>query len=433
MTRPEAHPDVAVLGAGPAGLLAAAACADVGLDVAVVAPEPEAPWPNRYGVWVDELEPLGLASCLDPIWPRVEVRLDERRAHRLERAYGRVDGGLLQRQLLARCKAGDARLVGGEASRVDHRRGYTRVELGDGDALRCAVVVDATGHAARFTHRTGPGPTAFQTAWGLRAEVRGERLDRNVAILMDFSDPGPGAPPTPDGSPTFLYAMPEPDGAVFFEETTLIGRPEVPPALLRERLMARLAHLGVEVVRTLGREVCRIPMDAPLPDTTQRTLAFGGAASMVHPATGYMLAHTARTAPRLAAALAAGLRRGDGPEQLAAAGWASIWPAAERRRHAFYRFGAEVVLGLDARRTRDFFDAFFRLPRADWSGYLGRDLDAPALARAMLRLQGVMSPAMRARLHLEVARLTGRTIRGWLDAAPGRLRGLVGLGRGGRS
>ena len=47
---------VVVIGCGPGGMLAAAACADAGLPVLVVAPDLDVVWPNRYGVFCDELE-----------------------------------------------------------------------------------------------------------------------------------------------------------------------------------------------------------------------------------------------------------------------------------------------------------------------------------------------------------------------------------------
>ena len=55
--------DVAVVGAGPAGLAAAAELAKQGLSVAMVSPESK--FVNNYGVWLDEFKDLGLESTLD--------------------------------------------------------------------------------------------------------------------------------------------------------------------------------------------------------------------------------------------------------------------------------------------------------------------------------------------------------------------------------
>ncbi len=85
--------DAAVIGAGPAGLAAAAALSQSGLRVLGLAPGQQmdgtpwtAPWPNTYGIWADDLERLGLGHFLaqaldryrlfwgrarDPLEPRV--------------------------------------------------------------------------------------------------------------------------------------------------------------------------------------------------------------------------------------------------------------------------------------------------------------------------------------------------------------------------
>ena len=57
--------DVAICGAGPAGLATAAECASRGLKVCVADPALGRDWPNNYGVWIDEVEPLGFDDCVD--------------------------------------------------------------------------------------------------------------------------------------------------------------------------------------------------------------------------------------------------------------------------------------------------------------------------------------------------------------------------------
>ena len=57
--------DVAICGAGPAGLATAAECAARGLKVCVADPALGRDWPNNYGVWIDEVEPLGFDDCVD--------------------------------------------------------------------------------------------------------------------------------------------------------------------------------------------------------------------------------------------------------------------------------------------------------------------------------------------------------------------------------
>ena len=50
-----ARHDIAIIGAGPGGLSLAAACSKRGLNIAVIDPAINTPWPNNYGVWVDEV------------------------------------------------------------------------------------------------------------------------------------------------------------------------------------------------------------------------------------------------------------------------------------------------------------------------------------------------------------------------------------------
>ena len=61
--------DVLVLGGGPAALCIASELNQRGVLVAGVAPEPvDAPWPNTYGIWADELKAVGLEQLLEHRW-----------------------------------------------------------------------------------------------------------------------------------------------------------------------------------------------------------------------------------------------------------------------------------------------------------------------------------------------------------------------------
>jgi len=68
--------DLVVAGAGPAGAAVAARVAEAGYTVCVVDPLPLGVWPNNYGVWVDEFEAMGLEDCLEVIWPKAKVWLE---------------------------------------------------------------------------------------------------------------------------------------------------------------------------------------------------------------------------------------------------------------------------------------------------------------------------------------------------------------------
>jgi lycopene cyclase-like protein len=401
--------DILVAGGGPAGFLAAAALAEAGLRVALVTPSPESPWPNRYGLFADELAAAGFADTAGSRWGRTQVRLDAERVVELGRAYAAVDGQALHGRLAAVLTTRGAEIVDDTCVHAAHDDAGVDVRLASGASWRARLLIDATGHRPRFTARAGPEPSAFQCAWGVLCEVTGDVGPTDVMTLMDWSEPGPGAP---SGVPTFLYAMPLADGRVFFEETALCARPAVPFSYLRARLQARLAARGVHIARELDVERCLIPMDAPLPDRHQRTVAIGAAASLVHPATGYLLAQTMRASQRLAGSVAPALLAGAPPARLAALAWSAVWPPAERGLHRFFALGRDLTMGLDAAATRAFFAAFFALPPAAVRAYLSREVAPARTLLAMTRLYARFDAPLRHRLHREVLRRPAALLRG---------------------
>ena len=72
--------DCAVIGAGPAGSVIAWLLAERGgLEVALIDPNLDKPWPNNYGVWEAEFDALhdmmpelSLKECVDHTWPRTD-------------------------------------------------------------------------------------------------------------------------------------------------------------------------------------------------------------------------------------------------------------------------------------------------------------------------------------------------------------------------
>ncbi len=345
--------DVLVLGAGPAGLALAAACARAGLSVAVMAPEPEAAWVPNYGAWAAEL-PDDWCEWAEVAWPDVVVHLDDARRHVLPGPYVRVDGRRLQASLLT--------------SVPDRRRGTAE------DAPTARLVVDTTGAESPRVPRRGPANPGWQVAWGEVLEVEGAPPD---ALLMDWRGPAPPA----GEPPSFLYALPLPDGRWFAEETVLVSRPGVAPEVLRARLGHRLDRMQVSVRARYEIERCRIPMGMPLPIGSVG--AFGSAAGFIHPATGYSLATSLRLAEPAARAIARALESGGSGEATAAL-HAACWPEDRVRAWAFYRFGMEAFLRMDIASVREFFDTFFQHPPAVWGGWLAGELPPVGIASAML-------------------------------------------------
>ena len=138
----------------------------------------------------------------------------------------------------------------------------------------------------------------------------------------------------------------------------------------------------------IHEEFCLFPMNLPLPDRTQPVLAFGGAASMVHPASGYMVGALLRRGPDLARGIAEALseRPGLGSAALARRGWQALWPTELVLRHQLYQFGLGRLMGFQDSLLRRHFETFFSLPHEEWSGFLTNTLPLPRLMAVMLRL-----------------------------------------------
>ena len=55
----------------------ASACARESLSVCVLDPSLRKRWPNNYGVWLDEVEPLGYQDCCDVVWTEADVVFED--------------------------------------------------------------------------------------------------------------------------------------------------------------------------------------------------------------------------------------------------------------------------------------------------------------------------------------------------------------------
>lgn len=359
--------DVIVLGAGPAGLALTAELCALGVDARVLAPDPEAPWAPNYGAWEAEL-PAFAQACAEVRYPEAHVVLDAERRHTLPRPYVRIDGPALQARLLARIPAA-ARLRGAVETRAD--------------APPARLLIDATGAMSPRVRRRSPANPGWQAAWGEVVTLAG--TPPSGLLLMDWS--GPAEP----GPPSFLYALPLSEGRWFIEETVLVSRPPANLDLLRERMERRLAARGLRITSRAHPERCLIPMGMPLP--TGEDAAFGAAAGLIHPATGYSLALALRLAQPSAAAVAAAL-----PEGGAAATAAlnqTLWPAERARAWAFYRFGMEALAGMSQPGVQRFFHTFFQHDPAVWSAWMSGELPPVGIVRAMLAHFGRLDAAGR--------------------------------------
>ncbi|MGB1002523.1 MAG: lycopene beta cyclase [Prochlorococcaceae cyanobacterium] len=388
--------DVLVLGGGPAALCIASELNQRGVAVAGIAPDPvDDPWPNTYGIWADELKMVGLEHLLEHRWSDTvsyfgaggSTAQDQSHAHGID--YGLFDRAALQRYWLER--ADGVVWHQDTAERVELNGAITSVSFGSGTTLQARLVIDASGSRTPHIRRPDQGPVAGQAAYGVVGRFSQPPIEADRFVLMDYrcdhlSEQQRSEPPT------FLYAMDLGDGVFFVEETSLALAPGVPYDVLKQRLQQRLEQRGVAITEVIHEEFCLFPMNLPLPDRSQPLLAFGGAASMVHPASGYMVGALLRRGPDLAQALAEALANPAlGSAALARRGWQALWPIELVLRHQLYQFGLGRLMGFNEALLRTHFATFFSLPRDEWFGFLTNTLPLPRLMRVMLRLFA-MSP-----------------------------------------
>jgi lycopene cyclase-like protein len=412
-----------IVGAGPAALLLADACVARGVRVGLLAPDPHAAWVPNYAMWLDDAIDLGVEDLLAQRWAISEARL-AMGTRALDRGYALLDGRRAQLELWRRCNAAGVRVETGTLAQIQHDSEGVELRCGgEGGVERVLgglLVVDASGAGSTFVERE-PGPKpAYQVAWGEQISVAGP-LERERMTFMDWTAAGPEE--ADDRlPPTFLYAMPLSDDRMFVEETVLATRlagdpAELFPALAR-RLHRRLDRLGV---RRIGEphelERCIIPMGTALPRGDQRTLAFGAAASMVHPATGYLLTNVLRRRGRVADAIASELHDWVSPGGPSRRIWQAIWTPDEVRAWRLYGFGLTVLCELDRAGIDRFFTEFFDLSDRRWRNFVSARASTGELMGTMLRYYASASPPIRARLS---AALFGRE--GWRA-----MRGFGGL------
>ena len=383
--------DVIVVGGGPAGLALSAHLGERGLKVLTCDPKLNDDWIPNYGVWIDEIDHLGLRSCLMTEWKTATVFMGANSDEKitLKRPYGRMDRKRFKAHMLERCRKAGVRLEAVAAKEVTHGVAESTLALGDAggssaSAARCRLLVDCAGYSKAYVKFDQGKEPGVQAAYGIEADIKpgSYPLPPEEMLLMDYRDAhmqdSPADAAAAETVPTFIYCMPSSPSRVFFEETSLIANPPVPFDELKRRLHKRLELWGTEVLAIHEEEFCYIPMGGAMPTVPQRVLGFGGAAGLVHPATGYMISRTMNLAASQAEAIERALANHPGDAEAAAHEvWNGLWTPKTLRQRDFANFGGEYLEEIGLSELRDFFGSFFVLPFEQWGGFLSHRLVEP--------------------------------------------------------
>ncbi|KAL0426843.1 UNVERIFIED_CONTAM: Lycopene epsilon cyclase, chloroplastic [Sesamum latifolium] len=323
---------------------------------------------------------LGLERCIEHVWRDTIVYLDDNDPIFIGRAYGRVSRHLLHEELLKRCVESGVSYLSTKVERIfEASSGHRLVECEGNIVISCRLATVASGAASGklLEYEVGGPRVSVQTAYGVEVEVENNPYDPGLMVFMDYRDYVKQKANCLEAQyPTFLYAMPmsRQEFSLRFDqmETCLASKDAMPFELLKKKLMSRLETMGVRIIRTYEEEWSYIPVGGSLPNTEQKNLAFGAAASMVHPATGYSVVRSLSEAPKYASVIANILKQSHVKNMLASSrisqnismqAWNALWPMERKRQRAFFLFGLALILQLDIEGIRTFFQSFFRLPK----------------------------------------------------------------------
>lgn len=409
--------DVAVIGGGIAGSTISWLLQDqYKLQVALIDPCVFIPgsWYPNYGEWRDEWHSLSdklklpeLKDCTTTEWEYTDcffggsfdIPMEERTT--LQRPYIRVDRIKMQQLLRDKFSSCGGTMI---ASKLDAKRistnlfdnalvhdynGSTLV-LDDGSSIRCKLLIDATGLESRLVEKETPFeargnnlemPTGYQIAYGFIAHVDSlGPYDKNAMTLFDYrTDHISNSEKLKDvvKYPTFMYTMPlgdlpENKYRVFFEETSLVGKDDRRLSFeeCKQRAMERLKYHNINVLGIEEEEFCYIPMGGELPNLRQRVIAFGGAANLVHPSTGYQACRMIAASTVVADAISKGIQSNLVPDAISADVYSKLWSSKNRLQRDFQAFGGDFLMDQNVENLRGFFKAFFDLDQKVWSGFL---------------------------------------------------------------
>tara|TARA_Y100001968_G_scaffold285552_2_gene285630 strand:+ start:2202 stop:3413 length:1212 start_codon:yes stop_codon:yes gene_type:complete len=383
--------DILILGSGPAALCLASELAKQNLIIkAISTKSPTEKWENTYGIWAGELEELGLESLLSHRWSKTVSffgnGMNEKGNIPTEHCYdyGLINQEAFQNELFKNCKG--IKWLNETAKQITEKNKISEVICFSGLKLKARLVIDASGHKSNFIKRPAKKDVAQQAAYGIVGKFSSPPVKKDHFVLMDFRSDHLNNEELLS-SPSFLYAMDLGNETFFVEETSLASYPALSQDHLKERLLSRLKNKGIKIKDIYHEENCLFPMNSPLPYKKQFVLGFGGSASMVHPASGYMIGSLLRRAPLLAEKLAIILKEPNLTSlELATKGWEVLWPYELTQRHKLYQYGLQRLMSFDENKLRSFFYNFFKLSTNEWVGFLTNTLPLPKLIYVMSKM-----------------------------------------------
>ncbi len=386
--------DVLVLGSGPGALSIAAALGNENLNVEVLSEtDPLKPWPFTYGIWGEEVDQLGLSDLLEHRWTNTVSFFGEGSSNekdkknkptRHNKDYGLFNKEKLQKYWINQCESASVKWHIGSAVDLVTDSVTSTVTTSSGIKICSRVVIDATGYKPAFLKIPNNGPIAVQTCYGIVGEFSSPPVEKEQFVLMDYRCDHLSQKERLE-PPTFLYAMDFGNNRYFLEETSLGLSPPLSLEVLKLRLNKRLKHRGIELTKLEYEELgAFLPMNMPIPSLDQPILSFGGAAGMVHPASGYLVGSLLRRAPIVAKAISKAIQdHTKSPEQIAKSGWVALWPKELIRKKALYTFGLEKLMRFKEDQLRNFFIEFFRLPEEQWYKFLTNTSSLKELVESM--------------------------------------------------
>ena len=341
--------NVVIMGGGPAGALCAAYLATHELAASIIVVTPTTDWHCTYCTWIDDV-------CANWIpfdifrrrWDDVRVVDGFGAVSQLDRSYGWVHAERLVAWITG---IEHVRWVKDTAVQVLEDR---TVRTSGGLELSADIVVDCTGHFSKFTQYADSFiRRRFQVFYGEQIRCKHGRSLSSMELMnweMQFDDGHP---------PSFVYVLTLDEETLFMEETVLATDCPVPYSVLKARLDLRKARLGFAQSTVLFVEQYSLPMGGSFPIHRPGRFAFGAAAHMVHPATGYMFSEILKGVGSLAESME--LQRPYRPFSAAV--------------HVLNDLGAFMLCGMHSEpqarlRLALFFRCMFRTPR--WYQFMAR-------------------------------------------------------------